>query len=1010
MSRRSIGSLFVLIIITVSILLAGSAQAGMFDPGADWQTIKSEHFRVHYAKKIEDVAQRAANILEEIYPEVTAKWEWKPWEYTEVILLDSSDGSNGLASTLPYNWMLIYVTPPQPDSALAHYDNWLRMLLIHEFTHICEIDAYGGLWRPVRLLLGKTVAPSGINPVWFKEGISQYDETIFTDGGRGRGSYSEMVVRASILDKDFPKIDEADGLGFTWPGYRTSYVYGIKFVQWLVDTYGEAKFIELDKRIRSSILLAMINHQAKQVYGKSFYALWNEWRASLEEKYAKFGSESFTQFESVVSSTKDEQYSNPTLSPDGKRMVFTVTSPHKKAEIRVKDLESGKVEVIRKGQEGTQFSFSPDGTKLVYSAMGSYKRYYRYYDLWLYDFTAEKKKGKLKRLTTGERAKDPDFSPDGATIIYVAGDKGADRVNIYDVEGKKSSNLIPVSSDFIQYGNPRFSPDGRYIATTVWRPNQGWRLYRYNADGSGEKRLTQGSGLAIEASPTWSRDGKQIVFSTDESGISNIASIPSDGGAVRLVATTSTGLFEPTFVNGSEIYAQRYSSKGMDIVKLNASIPEIATKGGKGKGKILIPKVEKKVKGSGAQDDATPSDGVSTETKQQFKSGNYVAFGKSLFLPRFFVPNFAYVDNSYFVTMMTGGSDVLRWNNWLASASYRSDSKHLGYSARYWYSRYRATVGLTLDDYAVDFGNITFDSDGNLATVNDRRTVRFFEERRGFSGFISYPIKRHGFALSFFREDHMPKTSLSAAEQDALNLGIFAGIRGIYSYGDASRYEASISQESGRTIKLMTSVTNSKLGSNDKNEQIIFSGDWREYISLYRHHVLALRGSGGMVWGDRLIQGTFGMGGALGEGALSGGGSSYYFPLRGLPVSTLSKTRAMLFSGEYRFPLVYPQRGLGTMPFYLKGISGAMFADYGNAWNAHEAGCDDFSTFFDQFFLTTGLELRGDFIVGHGLPIHGRVGWAYIMMNRDRVSYLTDPVTGGTLDKGMLILSVGTAF
>ncbi|MFH1829328.1 MAG: hypothetical protein ABH871_00940, partial [Pseudomonadota bacterium] len=308
-------------------------------------------------------------------------------------------------------------------------------------------------------------------------------------------------------------------------------------------------------------------------------------------------------------------------------------------------------------------------------------------------------------------------------------------------------------------------------------------------------------------------------------------------------------------------------------------------------------------------------------------------------------------------------------------------------------------------DYAVDFGTVFFDRGGG-----DIRQVHLYEKRRGVTSFIGIPYKKNLFSLAYFYEDHDNKTALTAAEKAALNLGIFAGLTGEYKYGDAEKFPASISDENGRSIRLTVNMTNKHLGSGDRNEQVIFSGDWREYVKLYKSHVLALRAAGGMTWGDRLVQGTFGLGGAIGEGTLASGGSYNYFPLRGLPVSALSRTRAMLFSTEYRFPIIEPLRGLGTAPFFLKDISGAIFADYGNAWNAHEGGSDSFKDFFDDFMLGVGAELRGNFIIGHGLPIHGRIGYAIIVLNRDRVERLNDPLLGTSIKYGMLVLALGYAF
>ncbi|MBT3182672.1 MAG: hypothetical protein HN337_09240 [Deltaproteobacteria bacterium] len=993
----------------------------MFDPKAKWQTLKSEHFRINYPKKLELLAQKSAKILEEVYPGITTKWNWRPWGKTEVILVDNTDKANGMAAVLPYNWMVIFATPPSPDSSLAHYDDWLRMLLIHEFTHIVQIDAYGGAWIPLRFLLGKTVSPSGINPTWIREGIAQYDETVFTGGGRGRGSYSEMIVRTAILEDTFPSIDFADGLSWKWPGYKAAYAYGITFVHWLIDTYGEKKFMEFDKKVRSSILIAMINHQARNVYGKTFYELWREWQQHLIDKYkgscATLRGEGLTPYSVVLKNVRDDQYYAPSLSPSGTSLVYSVLSPHRSPQVRLMNLQTGDVDVIKKHTGSSQFSWSSDGTKIAYAKIGKYKKYYWYSDLWVYDFNVKKKRKRFKKLTTGARAKDPSFFPGGGSLVYVSRDRGTEILQRYDFATKKSVVLTANVPQYIQFANPRVSHDGKYIAVSVWSPGDGWRVYRYNSDGSNPKRLTKGEGLVIEARPIWTPDGKHIIYSSDETGISNLYRVKSSGGKKEMITNTLTGIYEPSMVRSSEIMAMRYNSNGYEIVKFNSLMPVKIQKGHAKKHKKTFvgesPKFDYSFsKGdnlSGIGLEGVPTGkGYSSDNydpftnKKPFKTGKYVALGKSLFLPRFIIPSVAYADDALFAMLMTGGMDILRWHSWVASVNYRTDAKHVGYSFNYTYSRWGPHLGFGIRDYAVDFGEVLFGA--------TNRQVHLYEHRRGAYGYIALPVDNHSFSLGYFYEDHMSDTALQPAETASLNLGKFAGVRGTYTYSDAEVYPASISPENGRKIKLHTTVTNSIFGSGDRNEQTIFAGDWREYIRIFRHHIFALRASGGMTWGDNLVQGTFGMGGAIGEGTLASGGSFTYFPFRGLPVSTLSRSRAMLFSGEYRFPIIEPLKGLGTAPFFIKSVSGAILADYGNAWNAHEGGCDKFSTFFDDFLLSVGAEIRGDFYLGHGLPLHGRIGYAIVILNRDRLAGLTDPMLKTNLKYGMFILALGTSF
>ncbi|HPW44780.1 MAG TPA: hypothetical protein PKU96_00210 [bacterium] len=1009
----------VVILLLVAVFSASFADAAVFNPKLNWRTIRTEHFKINFPEKIEPVAKKAAQILEEAYPQVTERWDWRPWGQTEVVLVDNTDDSNGMATVLPYNWMLIYVVPPDPDSPLAHYDDWLKMLLIHEFTHIVQIDAYGGIWYPVRVLLGKTVSPTGINPTWLREGIAQYDETTLTEGGRGRGSSSEMIVRTSVLENKFPAIDQADGLSWKWPGYRAAYAYGIMFVHWLVDNYGEEKFLEFDKRVRKSVLLGMINHQARNVYGKTFYELWREWYQSLKDKYEKecapLVAAGLTEFSIMISSARDEQLSAPEISPDGKKIAYTATSPHHSPRVLVKDLESGKIETIAKKANASQISWSSDGRKLAYSAMARYKRYDYFYDISVYDFDIEKKNKRIKKITNGKRARDPDFSSDGKFLVYVAGSMGSDSLMRYDFEGKKSSILAKGESQFVQFANPRVSNDGKYIAVSVWKKGDGWRVYRYDIDGKNPRRLTSGSGLIIEARPSWSSDDKFVLFASDESGISNIYRVNSFGGKKEMLTNVLTGVFQPVFVHGVGIIAQMYGVKGFEIASMvvhpDAKEPVSSLKKQESSGSYYLKSKSGNLTGVGIGESGEESSlpkGLSLvganpfAGEQEIKSEKYVAFGKSLFLPRFVIPGAAYGDDAFFATIFTGGTDPLNWHRWILSGTYRSDANYFGSAFSYSYNRFRPSLGFGFRDYAVDFGEVLFAATG--------RQMHLYEKRRGFFTYLSVPVQRHAFSFGYYYEDHKAKNSLMPIEAAGLNLGKFAGLRGQYRYGDAEEYPASISPENGRTINLHITGTNKIFGSGDRNEQIIFAGDWREYVRLWHHHVLALRASGGITWGDILVQGTFGMGGAIGEGTLASGGSYNYFPFRGLPVSALSRTRAMLFSAEYRFPIVDVLRGPGTVPFFLKDISGALLADYGNAWNAHEGGSDSVSTFFDDFLLSVGAELRANFIIGHGLPIHGRLGYAVVVVNRDRLGNLIDPLLKTNVKDGMLIIAIGTAF
>jgi outer membrane protein assembly factor BamA len=96
------------------------------------------------------------------------------------------------------------------------------------------------------------------------------------------------------------------------------------------------------------------------------------------------------------------------------------------------------------------------------------------------------------------------------------------------------------------------------------------------------------------------------------------------------------------------------------------------------------------------------------------------------------------------------------------------------------------------------------------------------------------------------------------------------------------------------------------------------------------------------------------------------------FPLRGYPVVAMAGRSYGLFNAEYRFPIVEVDRGLSTLPVFLSRVTGAVFADYGTAF-------DDASK--AKFKLGTGGELWFETQIGYFLYFTFRAGYARGLMS-----------------------------
>lgn len=92
----------------------------------------------------------------------------------------------------------------------------------------------------------------------------------------------------------------------------------------------------------------------------------------------------------------------------------------------------------------------------------------------------------------------------------------------------------------IEYWNPSWSPDGRWL---VFESTLGgtFAIYTISPDGSNLRRLTSDS--ANSEQPSWSPDGRVIVFSSDRGGRLEIHRMNADGTAPRRLAETRSGSY-----------------------------------------------------------------------------------------------------------------------------------------------------------------------------------------------------------------------------------------------------------------------------------------------------------------------------------------------------------------------------------------------------------------------------------------------------------------------------------
>jgi len=84
--------------------------------------------------------------------------------------------------------------------------------------------------------------------------------------------------------------------------------------------------------------------------------------------------------------------------------------------------------------------------------------------------------------------KDPSFSPDGQSIVFVAGQGGTHAICILDIETKSTKQVADVGSYWVRW--PSFSPDGKEIIFCSGSPYACNTLWIVNKDGSNLRKIS----------------------------------------------------------------------------------------------------------------------------------------------------------------------------------------------------------------------------------------------------------------------------------------------------------------------------------------------------------------------------------------------------------------------------------------------------------------------------------------------------------------------------------------
>ncbi len=963
-----------------------TAHAG--NPDQRWRTIETEHFHIHYFAGEEEAADRVAMIAEHAYEELTAGWGHRVFLKTHVTLIDTQDTANGRASAVPFPNITAYATAPEALSVLEAYDDWLDVLITHELVHVVHLDTVHGISRLANALLGfgvlgKVTAPNILQPRWVVEGVATMEESLKSSQGRRHSAQFDAFMRMAVLDGQFQTLDQISSGARIWPHGSSVYLYGVHFMHYIGSHYGFDKLRELSHVYATQFVPFGINRAVKKVLGVDFQQLYEEFKIDTTRRFQaqarRIRKKGLRQGVRLTYSGQQTRY--PFWSADDAYVYFYKADGHREEGLKRILASGGRIrEGKRIGREGvdvdvqhvidiedvSEGTFVGASEDIVFDMVGVYDNRYRWNDLYRYNGGDPKDS---EQLTFGMRASEPHASPDGRTVVFRRNDMAQSRLAFLDLASGDVEEVAPISK-IGQVHTPRFSPDGEKVAFSAWREGGYRDIYVYTRATGDVERIT--ADRYLDLSPSWTPDGRYILFSSDRDAVFNIHVYDTHTKLIEQVSNVLGGAFEPMVSHdGTKIAYLGYSTHGYDLWVMPFDED------------TWLPAVSPISPLPMAEDPQTPLKG---------KGGRPPSLASKRYMPIKTMFPRGIIASDLTALVQSGGNvvslgltvqDVVGFHTVAGRFTYLIDDRvpagSVAYAFRRLYPEFRLAFARGFGRRG-GFDRYLYERDDAGAYLQSG----YREQRTTLSADMSIPILRQArhtasaaIGYQWLRTSNLDAGDLPVDPNAPLGtvprVGDFGSVDLALSYSNEQdgTNQFSYSAERGRRAEVDVEIIDQSLGGDFEELRVAF--EYRENIPMpWRgHQSLSL-------W--------------LRTGATSGTSRPYAVCdfayasdnvvnfvsrtaadrcsglLRGYPGLNNPTGQALIdgryfatISAMYRIPIVDVDRGIGTAPLFFQRAALLPFVDWGNAWSGPIQ--------LKQFLWGAGAALAFSFRLGYVEPV-----------------------------------------
>lgn len=930
---------------------AGSAHAG--DPTLAYFTIETDHFVIHYHSGLEASARRLAVVAERAHRNLAPALDHTPEEKTIIVLVDDTDSANGFAGVLPRNAIQLFATAPAAFTELDDHDDWLYGLVAHEYTHILHLDTIEGLPYAYNKIFGKLWSPNQIMPRWIIEGVATYEESKKASGGRNRGTRFDQFIRIARHDDKELRLDQVSGAPRQFPRGNAVYVYGSHFLRYIFDRFGEDTLRAMSHSGGAYPVPYAINRQIAKVTGKPFTQLYDDWKLYLRDRYGmqEMAAERRGLAAGRAVTTTGDVNFFPVYAPGGE-LYWLQSNGYDQAKILAVAAGGTTARDVMRADSLGSFDVLADGS-LVFEQNRLFRRDYSFQDLMRWDAATKQ----VTRLTTGARARDPSVSPDGRRVAFSQNEASQSVLAITALVPNAEISIAWRGQPRDQVYSPAWSPDGTRIAFSAWRRGGKRDILIVELASGAVTEVT--NDRAVDMAPAWSPDSRYVLFDSDRTSIANIYAYDTRDGTTWQVTNVLGGAFHPAVSpDGARLAYQNAVPKGgYDIYELPLDRA------------AWLPAQE-------FVDDKPPpvtvaDDEVAVTAPRRYRPLETLA-------PRSWSAQLQTTNNSTGVTLQTDGSDPFNLSSYQLSLGANLSTGDLSIAAVYAYNRLRFPLRFAAARTVSERGGFRVDGVGSTYKQEDWSATLSssipFESRPASSWSMSFD-----YDLDYFRLVDEP-ADLPADPDPTMRVPVRpttnfrqAGVGARVAYSSVRSVTYGVGPQYGFDVSAGLRLDHPAFGATFSNISVNYS------LNTFRRlwgktPVIAARLAGAFRAGDQVRGNAFSLGGTPTQDIVRSiidsvrtGITGY---LRGYEPRTVQGNQFHLLNVEYRQELLQIERGLGTLPIYLRRISLAGLGDLGTAFDT-ELDVDR------NLRYSVGGALRLDALFGYFIPGTFEIGYAH---------------------------------